>query len=216
MILFVPKRDGESIEWRPELFDGKPVAVCLNEQEHAVVVDANRGKEAAFWVIPWQEQGGRLKGLLVCADHRAVLVNGQKVLSATVLRHQDEIALGSEPSARVFFSTEERLDIVPFKVPFEEKGEPVYCARSKQRLVEGTPAVRCTCGLWYIQTDDMPAFTYDAVCVGCRRPTTLGDYSWRPASTAGRRRTGLDRFRTLWAKCKQDVEASESTVGSGS
>jgi hypothetical protein len=179
MLVFVPdSRTGDgSWEMVPlttavgiGLEDGRPVVRALDEGTSVVLlvpVTTAEGKEQCLLMSP-------------SVGAAEVRVNGLPVLTLSLLTHRDEVRVGSHPLARIYLSSESKLEVVPFKEP-KGSEKPTFCARSKARITEGSPAVRCVCGLWYLQTPEIPAFTYapGATCVGCGRPTTL-DFTWHP------------------------------------
>jgi hypothetical protein len=115
--------------------------------------------------------------VLRSANGTRVNVNGRPLyLGFRVLAHKDEIVLGGR--VRLYFSGEQLARIEPF--PGSE--HPVFCARSKQPIAKGTPAVRCPgCGNWCEQSDQKPAWTYGPLCPCCEQPTALDTgYRWVP------------------------------------
>ena len=98
-----------------------------------------------------------------------VRINGRSLLAGIgVLRDRDEILIAGR--ARFYFSTEEFARVEPFP-----GGDgPVFCARCRQSIASGTPAVRCpACGHWCEQSDDKPCWTYAATCPMCEQPTAF-------------------------------------------
>lgn len=119
--------------------------------------------------------GGERWLLLSPPDARA-RVNGEALLlGARILRHKDELQLAGE---RFFFSTE-RSAIVE---PLPKLGHAVHCARCKQQMTDGSPAVRCPgCGAWHMQSKEYPCWTYGEKCSLCATPTELGSgLRWSP------------------------------------
>ena len=107
----------------------------------------------------------------------SVSINGRPVyLGLRVLRDRDEIVLGG--NVRLFFSTETELHVEPF--PGAEHA--VFCARCKQEITKGTPAVQCPgCGTWCEQTEEKPCWTYGPTCPMCDQPTALDSgFRWTP------------------------------------
>ena len=114
--------------------------------------------------------------LLVRAS-TGVRVNGQPLLGGiAVLKDRDEILLGGR--TRVYFSTEEEAKVESF--PGGER--PVFCARCRQSIQPGTPAVRCpSCGHWSEQSESKPCWTYGPSCPLCDQPTAFdAGLRWTP------------------------------------
>ena len=144
MVVFKPKRDADSparIEWEPvpieaglgvALDDGWPLTMPLG---------AAPTLRAQF--LTTERPGGTVWALMLTAPESTVAVNGLRALPVTRLHDRDEIALGTADTARLYFSTERTLEVVPF--PGSER--PTHCARSKARIEKGMPSVQCTCGL---------------------------------------------------------------------
>jgi len=120
--------------------------------------------KAALWV-------------LIRAGVQGVRVNGAPVLAGLwVLHDRDEILI--EGHTRLYYSTEELAKVEPFP-----GGEgPVFCARCRQSIQPGTPAVRCpACGCWCEQTESKPCWTYGQTCPMCEQPTALDTgLRWTP------------------------------------
>jgi len=117
-----------------------------------------------------------IAGLWVLTAAAAARVNGTPVFGGLrALRDRDEIRFGAR---HLFFSTEE----LPRVVPFAGAAEPVPCGRCRQPLAPGVASVRCRCGVWHHQTDDLPCWTYASHCALCDQTTALdGSYRWSPA-----------------------------------
>ncbi len=115
--------------------------------------------------------------VLLSAAESRVWVNGQ-ILSCglCVLRDRDEIMIAGR--SRFYFSTEELARMEPF--PASEG--PVYCARCRQPIQPGTPAVRCpACGHWCEQSETKPCWTYGPTCPLCEQPTAFDSgLRWTP------------------------------------
>lgn len=106
-----------------------------------------------------------------------VRVNGQPLLAGiAVLRDRDEILLGGR--TRLYFSTEELAKVEPFP---GGDGQ-VFCARCRQAIESGTPAVRCpSCGHWCEQSEAKPCWTYAPTCPLCEQPTAFDvGLRWTP------------------------------------
>lgn len=114
-------------------------------------------------------------GIWVLLAPEMARVNGSPLVGGVrVLRDRDEIRIGP---IRAFFSEEE----LPRVVPFPGADEPVLCPRCKTPLSVGEPSVRCSCGLWYHQSSDLPCWAYAETCSLCDQPTALdAGYRWSP------------------------------------
>lgn len=106
----------------------------------------------------------------------SVRVNGEKLfLGSRLVKHRDEIVVDGH---RFFFSTE-RLAVVE-NLP--ALAHVVHCARCKQPVEQGSPAVSCPgCGAWHHQSDALACWCYDAKCALCNSVTELGGgFRWTP------------------------------------
>ena len=108
---------------------------------------------------------------LLLARGPAVSVNGMPLVTRLhVLRHADEFTAAG---AGHIFETGGAAAPAPFPGP-----EGARCARCHTAIAPGSPAVRCTCGLYYHQDESagLTCFAYaaDARCPGCNRPTLPG------------------------------------------
>jgi len=194
-----PEQREHLTEWLPHPVDD--TLIIALEGDRPVVQETTTHSSPCLWLIPWRGENGRKRCLLVC--RRDLLdflrVNGLPALSLTVLDDRDEIAVGTAPVSRFFFSQESKAEVVPFK----EGSEPVYCARSKSLLTEGVLSVRCPrCGLWYVETEEIPAYSYHGQpCLGpgCGRPPVLG-YAWKPEPIRLPATPLRDRYRKVMAE----------------
>ena len=121
-------------------------------------------EKTPLWVLFGKEASG-------------VRLNGQSLLAGiAVLRDRDEILIGGR--TRLYFSTEEHARIEPFP----GAAEPVFCARCRQPIQAGTPAVRCPgCGHWCEQSEAKPCWTYGPMCPLCDQPTAFDTgLRWTP------------------------------------
>ena len=123
-----------------------------------------RPEQAPLWI------------LFGCAPG-AVRVNGRLLLAGiAVLHDRDEITVGGRTP--FYFSTEELAHVEPFPA-----GDgPVFCARCRQAIAPGTPAVRCpSCGHWCEQSEQKPCWTYGPSCPMCEQPTAFdAGLRWTP------------------------------------
>jgi len=115
--------------------------------------------------------------ILFARETTGLRVNGQELfIGIAVLRDRDEILLSGR--TRLYFSTEEQAKIEPF--PGGEN--QVFCARCRQVIQPGTPAVRCpSCGHWCEQSESKPCWTYGPLCPLCDQPTAFNaGLRWTP------------------------------------
>jgi hypothetical protein len=115
--------------------------------------------------------------VLFSSDAGTVRVNGHALLAGiTVLHDRDEILIAGQ--SRFYFSTEETAKVEPFPA----SDGAVFCARCRQAISAGTPAVRCpSCGHWCEQSDDKPCWTYGPTCPMCEQPTAFDTgLRWTP------------------------------------
>lgn len=129
------------------------------------------------WPILFRREDSE-EWLLLTSDVLAVYVNSMPLrLGLHVLQDRDEIRIGGR---RFFFSAESLARVVPF--PGSDR--VLLCARCRQQIADGTPAVGCPsshCGAWHHQTDELPCWTYGATCTLCDQPTALeAGYRWTP------------------------------------
>jgi hypothetical protein len=120
--------------------------------------------------------GGSRAWALIAPANSDARVNGRAAHGGLcVLADRDEIRSGA---AVRYFSTETLAEVVPFPGAVR----PVYCARCRQLLRVGTPAVSCpNCGMWHCQTDELPCWTYAETCAYCPQPTALDTgFTWTP------------------------------------
>ena len=115
--------------------------------------------------------------VLISSGAEKVHVNGQPLLAGLcVLRDRDEIQIGAQ--SRFYYSTEELARVEPYP-----GGEgPVFCARCRQEIKAGSPAVRCpACGHWCEQSESKPCWTYGPACPMCDQPTDFDTgLRWTP------------------------------------
>jgi hypothetical protein len=108
--------------------------------------------------------------LVAGAEHR-VTVNGTPLgTGIRVLRNRDQVDISGVGS--VFYSSERQARIEPLPTGLGE----VFCPRCRQRIEEGTPAVRCPgpqCGLWYHQSHEYPCWLYAPTCAVCPQRSAL-------------------------------------------
>lgn len=114
---------------------------------------------------------------LVCSSGAAVRVNGETIMLGTrMMRDRDELLIEGQ---RLFFSAEKLAKIVAFQAA---AGPAVICARCKQPLKEGDPAVECpSCGAWHHQSQELGCWLYGGSCALCDQPTALdAGFRWTP------------------------------------
>lgn len=167
--------------WAPLTLDGD--RYTLTEGGLALREDSGNGDPAGVHAPLLQRGGGPgPPWVILAAAGCGVRVNGVPlVLGLRVLDHRDEILLPAatpgEP-CRFYFSTERLARVEPFPAP----NGPATCARCKQPINPGDPAVQCpSCGVWHHQSEKWPCWTYSDRCARCDTPTDLdGDYRWTP------------------------------------
>lgn len=115
--------------------------------------------------------------VLLSSGAEKVHVNGQPLLAGLcVLHDRDEILVGAE--TRLYYSTEELARVEPF----HGSQGAVFCARCRQAIQPGTPAVRCpACGHWCEQSETKPCWTYGPTCPMCDQPSAFDTgLRWSP------------------------------------
>jgi len=197
MLLYMPSINELIVSWISFEFDNTTgirydnymPEVCEVEDTHAILllVNVNTIKNADMC-------------LLVKKRNSTVLVNGLSTLSANVLHHRDEVSFGPLPEHRFYYSSEVQKKVRPF----HEGDVPVFCARSKTHITEGMPAVQCQCGLWYVQSIQVPAYTYGDTCVGCGVPTAL-DAGWTPQPVVKSCCFTMDEYRHDLLRRRQEL-----------
>lgn len=202
MLVFLPREDETSTNWEPHTLPG-PQGVLLARRRAALCKPDDPRWQALLLPL---ENLGRPRCAYVLKRDVQVTLNGLPALSFGLLTDRDEFSLATWPGARLYYSSESAREIEPF----HETGEPVHCARSKILITEGMPCVRCACGLYYIQSEDVPAFTYDETCVGCGGPTVLG-YAWQPERLVKSVGFDLARYRQMVLEASARVSPAEET-----
>ncbi len=172
MIIYTPKVEKQKIIWERYPMEGEIGIRILSGLPTPCAPD---DPKAEILLLPYTDAGGAGGGLLMRRPNCAARVNGLPVLGLTALHDQDEISLGMMPESRLYYSVELHTPVVPF----HEGPTPIRCARSKVQIVEGTPAVRCKCGLWYIESPELKAYSYGDTCIGCGEPTK-SENQWTP------------------------------------
>jgi len=132
--------------------------------------------------------------ILLSAPQARVFVNGDRVLvGMRLLRDRDEILVYPMPGGRrraksspcakgvrLFFSTEELAQVVPFPAAAHE----VFCVRCQQVIDARHPAVQCPnpeCGHWHHAGGELECWTYEAACAMCNQSTAAdADSRWTP------------------------------------
>ncbi len=165
-------------DWAIVNLDGNSNAVVLSRDAgNPIRVRRGPTDNGAALILGAGRQGEQEVWVLLLREGTDLRVNGMPVLGGLrVLRDRDEIAVGG---SRLYFSTERLARVDPFP-GIEER--VVACPRCKQPIQPHTPSVRCPgCGLWHHQTEDLPCWTYSAVCSMCNQKTDLdAGFSWTP------------------------------------
>ena len=152
--------------WEPEVLTGPALALSGAGELRVADADAPLRLQAT----------GKDSWVLLARPMSAVRVNGRPVVAGIrVLRDRDEIATGG---ARTFFSMERLARVEPF--PGGEGA--TFCARCRQKIEQGDPAVRCPgCGTWHHQREDLGCWLYSATCQLCDQATALdAGFRWEP------------------------------------
>jgi hypothetical protein len=137
---------------------------------------APRGVSTA-WLVHAGE-GGPGNWALMTRQSAAVRVNGRAPSAGLyVLSDRDEIRMSD---GELFFFSTETLPVVE---EFSGVGRAMFCARCRQQIEAGSPAVRCpNCGVWHHQTAELPCWTYAAACTYCECETALeASFKWAPS-----------------------------------
>jgi hypothetical protein len=166
--------------WRKEVGGWEAVILARAQTDFAALETApaagpGAGRDVRAQIIR-AGAGGMEVWAVVAAPDSPVRVNGRPPLAGVcVLSDRDEIRVGG---TQYFFSTESLARVEPF--PAQER--VVYCARCRQPIETGSPAVRCPhCATWYHQSASLPCYTYADKCTICGRPSALdADFTWAP------------------------------------
>lgn len=167
---------GDARNWRHIDIDG---FVTLN----ASSIDrcdgsSHRPPNGSVLLYPYQKDGPDTTWVLLTPPDCAVQVNEWPLTTGIrALRDRDAIRLPDGET--VYFSTEALPRIEAFSIDAE-----MHCVRCKRPIVRGSPAVRCTCGVWHHEdpANDRACFTYSAKCAVCDQSTNLEslEFSWSP------------------------------------
>jgi len=142
----------------------EPAPVLPVDRTSAVVGRYEDAARSPQWVLLGNETCG-------------VRINGQSLLAGlSVLRDRDEILIGGR--SRLYFSTEQLAKVEPFP----GGDDPAFCARCRQPIQPGAPAVRCPfCGHWCEQSEAKPCWTYGPTCPLCEQLTAFdAGLRWTP------------------------------------
>jgi len=197
MRTFMPVIQDNTVDW---------LMVVLNEAKGIGLVDtvpecrAVDDPENCLQLIPTFDDSKSACFLIVRGGGALVYRNGLPLLSMTVLHDRDEISFGPLPENRFYYSSENPGQIVSF----HEGKTPVFCALSKTEIKEGMPAVRCECGLWFVQTPELQAYSYADTCIGCGRPTSM-ECVWKPQPVRKQCSFDMDRYRQEVYRRAQEV-----------
>jgi hypothetical protein len=165
-------------DWAIVNLDGDAKAVVLDgDAANPIRVRCSSSDAGPVLILGAGRETEQKTWVLLAREKAEVRVNGTRVLGGLrVLRDRDEIAVGG---SRLYFSTERLARVEPFAGPEERV---VACPRCKQPMEPGTPSVCCPgCGLWHHQTEDLPCWTYSAVCSMCSQKTDLdAGFGWTP------------------------------------
>ena len=163
--------------WTRSALAGPHVAILLDPKQPLENVPTPRVEAGAATISGYSLAEPESHWVLYAAPAAEVEVNGRPLrLGMRVLQDRDAISLGGRPP--IFFSTEELARVGPFPV----MATPVFCARCKQRIQAGTPAVRCpSCGHWCEESSTKPCWSYAPNCPLCDQPTSFDTgYRWTP------------------------------------
>jgi hypothetical protein len=180
--------ESKSGEWSACLLESGAPAYLLGGEAEGAVRPASEDVEEASIEGPLLVKSENAKRIgvtwaLLCGAGNGVRVNGKPVPgSLRVLRDRDEIR---SPALGTIFFTEDTRPVVR---PLPKMEGEVVCARCKQAIREGSPAVSCPgCGKWHHQIEgigkdeDLPCWTYGQACGFCGHPTSLEvGFRWTP------------------------------------
>lgn len=172
--LFGPPR--RHIEWVARTIT-HTVQLYLSQEGFVRVADSSDPSQTTVTLASYAHPHSRAPCFLLPPPGMPVYLNGQPAASLTALNDRDEIALSGEAGGRAYFLGEAEAKVEPYR----ETDEEVRCPRSNAVLRAGMPVVYCPgCEHPYLQSEEVPAYTYGAECAVCQRPARLG-LSWRPA-----------------------------------
>lgn len=172
-------QENQSPPWGIIPLEGSDVYYLRGDPDCPVAVCADGSPPGPAYLMRHPGPNGQDTWLLFASGHENVSINGQRLdLAIRCLRHKDEVRLGRSV---LLFSLEEQAGVVSFP----GIGKPCKCARCKQEILPGTPAVRCPnarCGVWHHQSQESPCWTYAETCAAlCGQPTSLeAGLQWVP------------------------------------
>ena len=166
-------------EWGIKRLAGESCLVVSTGHDAGFASPAGEPAPCDIRVLPPGAAGASSSWTLLAGREASLRVNGLPLaLGIRALRDRDEISFAGH---RLYFSTEELAQIVPFP----GLAQPACCPRCKQKLEIGHLAVSCPrCKAWHHQSEKFPCWTYEPTCALCQIQSTALDagYSWTPAS----------------------------------
>jgi len=161
-----------------------PLPIGPGDAAEADAGDAGpNGLCSEFRIVAFRD-GTRPRHAMIAATGIPVRVNGAFIVGGLrVLRHQDELIVGSQ---QIFFSAESAPLVEVYR--HDDSQRQPRCPICRAEIRDGHSIVRCPgCSRRYHQidaTDDAPAkpcWTYSPVCRFCEHPTSMsGEPTWRP------------------------------------
>ena len=136
-------------------------------------------RPAAGELLARSDRDGAESWFVLASSAARLRVNGRPApLGVRVLADKDEIRLANGP--RLYFSTERVAQVVP--LPAADR--VVSCARCRNPIENGTPAVACpSCGAWCHQSADRSCWCYKEYmhCPLCGHSTEPeAGFRWTP------------------------------------
>lgn len=207
----ITSREGKKqVEWaRTEL--RSPVAIVMKEGLPAVADDPT-DEEAVARLLPTPGgEGVPPQCLMICSHTEGatrLYLNGIPAFSATSLRERDEISIGGALwFGKLHFSM--LTPVVP--APFRDEGDPVFCAITHERILDGDRAVHCSCDQWYLDTKEMPVWSGRDTCINCGRSTS-SQLAWTPDPVVLPGPTALERYGALAMKLNSKTRETLKTM----
>lgn len=174
----------EESEWTPIELSGE---IQIGRSNDGLLAFSQKVDHPAALLSPWRDATGKERYVLIGeAGKGEIRVNGVRILGMRVLDHRDEVQIAGPP-VRFYFSS----DLPARKTRYKgSDARPFHCARCKGEISPGEEVVRCPgCRLLYHEMGGRGCWTYDAVCLGCKRPTGE-NHLWRPEPIRKMKRRG--------------------------
>jgi hypothetical protein len=164
-------------QWAPSTWESNRMILAVDD---AGLRPASNGSGIPVAeILSWRDSNGKTHDVFFPVSPRQFRINGIPLFAHRLLADRDEICFTEDFRRTLFYYSSETPPRVRI---FSESDAPgvVFCLRCKLRVEAGQQAIACPgCGLWYHEYGQRRCWSYDAVCAGCRRQTSM-DYIWKP------------------------------------